>query len=224
MSGPVIRVEDLVKRYDGRTAVLDGVSFSVEEGEFVIVYGKSGCGKTTLLNMIGGLDRPTSGSVRIDGQDISGLSEDALSQLRLRKIGFVFQDFNLLTDLTVRENVALPLRFSKKGDGGRVDKLLREFDIYHIADELARRISGGEAQRTAIARAMVNEPRILLADEPTGNLDEDNTQNIMDMFHQARSAFGTTTVLATHDLDLAERSTSMMLLESGRAEMRPTKT
>ncbi len=221
MTIPVIEVEDLVKRYDGRSVVLNGVSFSVGEEEFVTVYGKSGCGKTTLLNIIGGLDRPTSGSVRIDGQEISELSEDELSQLRLHKIGFVFQDFNLLADLTVRENVALPLRFSGKQNWAKVDMLLEKFDISHISNELTSMISGGEAQRTAIARAMVNEPKILLADEPTGNLDSDNTQNIIDMFDQARTAFGTTTVLATHDHDLTGRATSMILLDSGRAEWHP---
>ena len=153
MGESVIDVKDLVKKFNGRSAVLDGVSFSVAEGEFVMVFGKSGCGKTTLLNILGGLDRPTSGNVIIDGQDIVDLSEDDLAKLRLAKIGFVFQDYNLLMDLTVRENVALPLRFSRKKDGGRVDSLLDKFDITHIANETANKISGGEAQRAAIARA-----------------------------------------------------------------------
>ena len=219
MTENVIEVADLVKKYNGRSAVLDGVSFSVGAGEFVTVYGKSGCGKTTLLNVLGGLDRPTAGSVKIDGQDLGPMTEDDLAKMRLEKIGFVFQDFNLLLDMTVRENVALPLRFSKKRDGGRVDSLLDKFDIKHIAEESANQISGGEAQRTAIARAMANEPKIILADEPTGNLDRENTENVMRMFEIARIDFGTTVVLATHDSDLSRYATSRVMLDSGRAKI-----
>ncbi len=219
MAENVIEVVDLVKKYDGRSAVLDGVSFSIGPGEFVTIYGRSGCGKTTLLNILGGLDRPTSGSVRIDGQDLTPMPEDALAKLRLDKIGFVFQDFNLLLDMTVRENVALPLRFSKKQDAGRVDSLLEKFDIKHIADEPANQISGGEAQRAAIARAMANEPKIILADEPTGNLDRENTENVMRMFGIARNEFGTTVVLATHDSDLSRHATSTITLDSGKAQI-----
>ena len=199
MAEHVIEVKDLVKRYNGRKAVLDGVSFSVDESEFVMIYGKSGCGKTTLLNILGGLDRPTSGSVVIDGESISALSEDDLAKMRLEKIGFVFQDFNLLLDLTVRENIALPLRFSGKEDGGRIDTMMEKFDIKPLANETANKISGGEAQRVAIARALVNEPKMILADEPTGNLDAENTANVMKMFGLVREDFGTTIVLATHE-------------------------
>jgi putative ABC transport system ATP-binding protein len=216
MGESVIEVRDLVKKFNGRSAVLDGVSFSVAEGEFVMIFGKSGCGKTTLLNILGGLDRPTSGNVIVDGQDIVDLSEDDLAKLRLAEIGFVFQDYNLLMDLTVWENVALPLKFSKKKDGGRVDKLLDKFDIKHIAKETANKISGGEAQRAAIARAMMNEPRIILADEPTGNLDAENTENVLEMFDRVRREFGTTIVLATHDRDLAKRATSRVHLDEGK--------
>jgi len=217
MAEHVIEVKDLVKKYNGRKAVLDGVSFAVDESEFVMIYGKSGCGKTTLLNILGGLDRPTSGSVVIDGESISTLSEDELAKMRLEKIGFVFQDYNLLMDLTVRENVALPLKFSKKKDGGRVDKLLDMFDIKHIAKETANKISGGEAQRAAIARAMMNEPKIILADEPTGNLDSENTGNVMDMFNRVRGEFDTTIVLVTHDHELAGHSTFRVHLDSGKS-------
>jgi ABC-type lipoprotein export system ATPase subunit len=217
MPGHVIEVKDLVKKYDGRSAVLKGISFAVSEGEFVMIYGKSGCGKTTLLNILGGLDRPTAGDVMLDGKSITDVSEDELARLRLEKIGFVFQDFNLLLDLTVRENVALPLRFSKKKDGGRVNALLEKFDIRHIANETANKVSGGEAQRTAIARAMMNEPRIILADEPTGNLDEENTTNVMDLFSLVRKEFGTTVVVATHDQGLFGRATGRILLKDGKA-------
>jgi len=137
--------------------------------------------------------------------------------MRLRKIGFVFQDFNLLMDLTVKENIALPLRFSRKNDGGCVMSMLEEFDIKHIANETANKISGGEAQRVAIARAMMNEPRIILADEPTGNLDDENTSNVMQMFGLVRKDFGATIVLATHDKELASHATTRIFLENGKA-------
>jgi ABC-type lipoprotein export system ATPase subunit len=217
MAEHVVEVTDLVKKYNGRKAVLDGVSFLVDEGEFVMVYGKSGCGKTTLLNILGGLDRSTSGSVVIDGESISVLSEDELAKMRLEKIGFVFQDFNLLLDLTVRENIALPLRFSGKQDGGRIDTMMDKFDIKPLANETANKISGGEAQRVAIARALVNEPKIILADEPTGNLDAENTANVMKMFGLVREDFGTTVVLATHDKELAGHATVRIFLEKGKA-------
>ena len=218
MAEHVIEVKDLVKKYNGRKAVLDGVSFAVDESEFVMIYGKSGCGKTTLLNILGGLDRPTSGSVVIDGESISALSEDELAKMRLEKIGFVFQDFNLLLDLTVRENIALPLRFSGKEDGGRIDTMMEKFDIKPLANETANKISGGEAQRVAIARAMMNEPRIILADEPTGNLDCENTANVMEMFGLVRREFDTTIVLATHDEELGKSATKRILLSEGKAE------
>jgi len=217
MADPVIYAKDLVRKFNGRTTVLDGVTFDIMEKEFVVVQGKSGCGKTTLLNIIGGLDRPTSGDVLIDGESLAGLSEDGLARLRLDKIGFVFQDYNLLADLTVRENVALPLKFSRKKDTGRVDELLGKFDIKHLSDETANKISGGEAQRTAIARAMMNEPRIILADEPTGNLDSENAATVLNTFQFVRRDFGTTVVMATHDRELGRGSSKRIRLDDGRA-------
>jgi putative ABC transport system ATP-binding protein len=217
MAGKVIEVNQLVKEYNGRRPVLDGISASIDEGEFVTVYGRSGSGKTTLLNILGGLDRPTSGEVAIDGQSIIGLSEDELSRMRLTKIGFVFQDFNLLLDMTVRDNIALPLRFSGKRDKGKVEGLLEKFEIKHVADETVNRISGGEAQRAAIARALMNDPKIILADEPTGNLDLENTENVIRIFQLVMKDFGTTIVLATHDRDLAGYSSSKIMLSDGKA-------
>jgi len=219
MANEVILVADLVKKYNGRSTVLDGVTFTVEPGEFVMIYGKSGCGKTTLLNILGGLDRPTSGEVAIDGRSVVGMSEDALAKLRLEKIGFVFQDFNLLMDLTIRQNVALPSLFSKKQSKDRVEELLKKFGIDKMADEPANRISGGEAQRTAIARAMMNNPRIILADEPTGNLDSENTANVIATFDLVRNDYGTTIVLATHDKELAKHATKRIYLEDGKARV-----
>lgn len=216
MAGHIIEVEGLVKQYNGRNAVLDGVSFSVDEQEFVTVHGRSGCGKTTLLNILGGLDRPTKGAVLIDGEDIVGMSENDLARLRLEKIGFVFQEYNLLMDLTIMENVGLPLRFSGRKDEGRTDKLLETFDIKHIAGTTANKVSGGEAQRAAIARALMNEPKILLADEPTGNLDDENTERVLDMFELARKDFGSTIILATHDSEVAARASRHIHIKDGK--------
>lgn len=219
MAKTVIEVDELHKKYGNGRPILDGVSFSVKEQEFVTICGKSGCGKTTLLNILGGLDRATSGRVVIDGEDISQMSEDKLARVRLRKIGFVFQDYNLLMDLSVRENVGLPLRLSRRKDRGRVDELLERFDIAHVADETANKISGGEAQRAAIARALMNEPRIILADEPTGNLDQENTENVIRVFQVAIKDFGMTVVLATHDRELATYASSTILLSEGHASI-----
>lgn len=217
MTRNVIVAEDLVKKYEGRKVVLDHVSFSIREGEFVTVYGKSGCGKTTLLNILGGLDRPTAGDVRIDGESLVEMSENQLADLRVRKIGFVFQDFNLLPDMTVRDNIALPLRFSRKKDKEVVENLIRMFDIEDVADEMANRISGGEAQRTALARALVNKPSIILADEPTGNLDIENSINVMESLDRVVRELGTTVVLATHDMELGKYSTFRIMLRDGKA-------
>lgn len=213
----VLDVDHIVKKYNDKKAVLADVTFSVREKEFVTIFGKSGCGKTTLLNILGGLDRPTSGSLFIDGDNIVGLSEDRLATIRLAKIGFVFQDYNLLMDMTVRENVALPLRFSARKDDGFVDELLEKFNIKHLAREDARKISGGEAQRTAIARALINKPRIILADEPTGNLDLESTETVLQTFRLAMKDLGTTVVLATHDREIARYATSKIYLDKGRA-------
>ena len=217
MPDPLIVVKDLVKRYDDRQTVLNGVSFSIEPGAFVTIYGKSGCGKTTLLNIIGGLDEPTSGEVEIDGRSLVNLKEDELARTRLNKIGFVFQDYNLLQELTIRENIMLPLLLARKRDEARADDLLRRFDIEAIAGTTANRVSGGEAQRAAIARAMANGPKIILADEPTGNLDSENTTNVIEMFQVARREFGTTVLLATHDENLAKHSTRSIRLIDGKS-------
>jgi putative ABC transport system ATP-binding protein len=214
--GALVVARDLVKRYNDKTEVLNGVSFSIETGDFVAVYGRSGCGKTTLLNILGGLDRPTSGVVEIDGDNIVDMDENELARLRLQKVGFVFQDYNLLNDLTVRENIELPLKFSRKTDGDRVGYLQETFGIGHISNDTANKISGGEAQRVAIARAMMNEPSIILADEPTGNLDDENAENVMEMFQLARREFGTTVVLATHDSQVAKHASRTMHLHEGR--------
>jgi putative ABC transport system ATP-binding protein len=216
MEVPAVEVTDLVKQYNERDAVLKGVTFALNPGEFVTLFGKSGCGKTTLLNIVGGLDRPTSGDVRIEGLSTVGMSEDRLARLRLDKIGFVFQDYNLLSGLTVRENIALPLQLSGKKVQRDPDELMKDFRIDHIAKETPNRISGGEAQRVAIARAMMNEPKVILADEPTGNLDAENTMKVIDAFKLIIKEFGTTVLLATHDKDLSVHSSSVIQLDMGK--------
>ena len=214
--GALVVARDLVKRYDEKTAVLNGVSFSIQAGDFVAILGRSGCGKTTLLNILGGLDRPSSGVVEIEGESIVEMNESELANLRLQKIGFVFQECNLLNDLTVRENIELSLKLSGKDDGDRVDYLQKTFGIDRISNDTANKVSGGEAQRVAIARAMMNEPSIILADEPTGNLDDENAENVIEMFQLVRRECGTTVVLATHNSQMAKRVSRTMHLHEGR--------
>ncbi len=200
----MIDVRDLYKRYGtDRTNVIDGVSLSVRKGEMIVLMGRSGCGKTTLLNLIAGLDRPDSGKIIIDGTSIDEMSEDGMARFRLLNVGFVFQDYNLITDLTILENVELPLKLAKKKDISAARRLLGVFDISSLADEKANTVSGGEAQRATIARAMANNPKVLLADEPTGNLDEENEINVMRYFRKIQDEFSTTIVIATHNTELA---------------------
>lgn len=213
----LLKVEDIHKRY-GTEEVLRGVSFEVERGQAKVFIGPSGTGKSTLLRCINQLTPPDKGRVFLEGAEVTHHRSD-INRLRA-SIGFVFQDFNLLLDLTVKENIALPLRFSRKKEEGRVKAMLKKFDIEDVANATASRISGGEAQRAAIARAMMNDPKIILADEPTGNLDSDNTENVMEMFGLVREDFGATIVLATHDKELSRHATAKILLENGKATIR----
>jgi len=217
MSEDVIVVRGLVKKYEGRPAILDGLDFSIGEREFAVVCGKSGCGKTTLLNILGGLDRPTEGAILLDGEDLVGATEDHLAKLRLHKIGFVFQDYNLLQELTIRENIALPLRLSGKTDARKVDDLLDTFGLTEIQGAYPNTLSGGESQRVAVSRALMNNPRVVLADEPTGNLDSDNAGKVIQALDLARDKYGATVVLATHDSSLVNHSTKTIQLECGKA-------
>ncbi len=218
MTGHTISVKDLVKHYGRNSPILDHVSFYVDSGDFAILYGQSGCGKTTLLNIMGGLDRPDSGSVLIDDIEITNLHENDLAKVRLNNIGFVFQDYNLLPELTVRENVSLPIGLSGKKNGEWVEELLEEFGLHSLAEEKAAQLSGGESQRAAIARAMANHPRIILADEPTGNLDSQNAEKVLEMFNVARKELDATIILASHDADLASYATRTLRLKDGRIE------
>jgi putative ABC transport system ATP-binding protein len=216
-----IRVVDLKKRYGiGEDAVfaLRGLSFSIDVGEFIAIIGPSGCGKTTLLNILGALDRPTTGKVYIDGVDISQLGNQELALVRSRRLGFVFQDFNLLSRMSVVENVELPLfiagadpAFSRR----RAMSLLGRLGIAHKAGKNVNNISGGERQRVAVARALANDPKIVLADEPTGNLDTRNTDMMMGLMKQLNKEFGKTLVIITHNPEVAAHAQRVISIRDG---------
>ncbi len=196
---------------DGVIHALAGVDLRVEPGELVAVRGRSGSGKTTLLNVLGGLDRPTSGRVAIDGRDLAGLSSAELLELRRRTIGFVFQGFGLLPILSAAENVEIPLRLAATAPGPRRERVREMLDVVGLGGRAEHRpaeLSGGEQQRVAIARALANRPRILLADEPTGQLDSETGHVVMTLIRQVVRAEGVTAIVATHDpamLDVADR-------------------
>jgi len=209
----MITLQDLSKVYrttDVETTALNGVDVDIDRGEFVAVMGPSGCGKSTLLNIIGMLDAPSSGSYRFDGEEIGRYGESQLARLRKRRIGFVFQSFNLIDELTVEENVALPLLYQKLSSGERATRVaetLERIGIAHRAGHYPQQLSGGQQQRVAVARAVVTQPDLILADEPTGNLDTRNGEDVMDLLRQLNEA-GTTVVMVTHspaDADYAHR-------------------
>ena len=205
----IIQFIDVYKSYrNGATPVtaLQGVSLSFETGDFVTIMGPSGGGKTTLLNLLAGLDLPDRGQIILQGRKISDLSDHDLTLLRRKEIGFVFQFFNLMPTLTVQENVELPLLLahSSKTEGSRVKTLLEYVGLWNRAQSFPAELSGGEMQRVAIARALVHQPVILLADEPTGNLDSENGKRIIELMERAATDFNTTVILVTHNPKIAE--------------------
>ena len=216
----VLRTENLKKYYGSSETMvraLDGVDLSVERGEFVAIVGTSGSGKSTLLHMLGGLDRPTSGKVFVDGRDISGLKEDALCVFRRRKIGFVFQSYNLVPVLNVYENIVLPIEL----DGNTVDeKYVRQIiGILGLKERLyalPAQLSGGQQQRVAIARALAAKPAILLADEPTGNLDSKTSQDVLSLLKVTGEKFGQTIVMITHNEEIAQLANRIIRIEDGK--------
>lgn len=215
----LIAASGLTKTYNrGRERIfaLKNVDFQVEEGEFVSIIGPSGAGKTALLNMLGCLDTPSSGSLRLNGVETSGLKERDLVKLRRESIGFVFQQFYLMPTLTARENIELPLLFShKSGDKRRIDEVLQMVGLADRGDHLPGQLSGGEMQRVAIGRALINDPKIILADEPTGNLDSATSKRIFQLFSELNRQ-GMTMIIVTHNLDLARRSQKMYTLKDGQ--------
>ena len=217
----MIEVKDLTKVFkteEVETWALDQVSLSVEKGEFVAVMGPSGCGKSTLLHILGLLDTASSGTYLLDGQDVSGYSERQRNALRKGTLGFVFQSFNLIDELTVRENIALPLLYmgvSAEERRRRVEEAMARMDITHRAGHFPRQISGGQQQRTAIARAIVTRPKLILADEPTGNLDSKNGKEVMGLLGELHKE-GTTIVMVTHSKHDAGYADRIVHLFDGR--------
>jgi putative ABC transport system ATP-binding protein len=219
-----VEVIDLTKRYGSgpeSTQALRGVSFSVEAGEFVSISGPSGSGKSTLLNAVGALDRPTSGRILLDGVDISRLSSSQLARIRNEKIGFVFQDFNLISRMSTVENVELPLSIRgvpPKQRRAKAMELLERFGIGEKAGRSPRELSGGQRQRVAVARALTNDPSIILADEPTGNLDSKNAGLTMEFLTKLNTDFGKTLIIITHDPDVASLAQRTILMLDGTVE------
>jgi putative ABC transport system ATP-binding protein len=217
----VVSAHSLCKAYllaDTKVEVLKGVTLNVARGEFVAIYGPSGAGKTTLLNMISGIDKPTSGTMIVLGQDLTVQNEDFLAEFRCRNVGFVFQSYNLVSTLTVAENVAFPMEWSRKGEAeieARVAELLETVGLQHRANHFPAQLSGGEQQRVAFARALANDPELILADEPTGNLDTKNGQKITQVLKMLK-ANGKTVIVATHDPELMQLADRTVCLEDGR--------
>ncbi|HZO94174.1 MAG TPA: ABC transporter ATP-binding protein [Candidatus Baltobacteraceae bacterium] len=222
MTAPVVRLEKLTKlyAYGGQaTVALDGVDLTLEHGEFVAVTGASGSGKSTLLHMIGLLDRPSSGRYWFEGEDVAALDADDLADLRSRRLGFVFQSYNLLARTTAAENVELPMIYAgvpERERRARALEALRVVGVADMADHASNQMSGGQQQRVAIARALVNDPGLILADEPTGALDTKSSQEIMSLFARLNAERGITVLLVTHEPDVARRAKRIVTFRDGR--------
>ncbi len=219
-SETVIDAQELIKTYqmgDVEVQALRGVSFNIQKGEVVAIMGPSGSGKSTLMNILGCLDLPTSGEYVLDGEQVSHLKDDQLAAIRNRKVGFVFQNFNLLPRISALDNVELPLRYAGNGDGKR-QRAKEALETVGLGDRINHRpseLSGGQQQRVAIARALINNPAILMADEPTGNLDSKSGKEIMDLLLSLNKDRGTTVILVTHDPTIAARAQRTMHLRDG---------
>ena len=216
----ILETKDLRKIYgsgDTEVRALDGVNLAVENGEFVAVVGTSGSGKSTLLHMLGGLDRPTSGQVIVDGKDISALKDEALTIFRRRKIGFVFQNYNLVPVLNVHENIVLPIHLDGAAvDTAYVDQIIQVLGLESKLQNLPNNLSGGQQQRVAIARALAAKPAIILADEPTGNLDSKTSQDVMSLLKVTSKKFSQTIVMITHNEEIAQMADRIIRIEDGR--------
>ena len=216
----ILETKDLKKYYgsgDTQVKALDGVDLAVEQGEFVAIVGTSGSGKSTLLHMLGGLDRPTSGSVTVDSRDIFSLKDEALTIFRRRKIGFVFQAYNLVPVLSVWENIVLPIQLDgNKVDTAYVNKVIEALGLEKKLKNLPNQLSGGQQQRVAIARALATKPAILLADEPTGNLDSRTSQDVLSLMKVTGQKFAQTMVMITHNEEIAQMADRIIRIEDGR--------
>ncbi len=218
----VLKTENL-KKYYGKDSILvralDGVDISIEKGEFLSIVGTSGSGKSTLLHMLGGLDRPTEGKVYVDGKDIFALKDEELTIFRRRKIGFIFQSFNLVPVLNVYENIVLPIEL----DGNRVDKafvkeIMKTLGLKEKIYSLPSQLSGGQQQRVAVARALASKPAIILADEPTGNLDSATSQDVLSLMKITSQRYGQTMVMITHNESIAQLSDRIIRIEDGKVQ------
>ena len=220
----ILETKDLRKVYgsgDTEVRALDGVDLTVEKGEFVAVVGTSGSGKSTLLHMLGGLDRPTSGTVTVDGRELSALKDEELTIFRRRKIGFVFQNYNLVPVLNVYENIVLPIQLDGKApDKGYVDQIIETLGLGNKLQNLPNNLSGGQQQRVAIARALAAKPAIILADEPTGNLDSATSLDVMGLLKVTAQKFSQTIVMITHNEELAQMADRIIRIEDGRIVVR----
>ena len=220
----ILETKDLRKVYgsgDTDVRALDGVDLTVEKGEFVAVVGTSGSGKSTLLHMLGGLDRPTSGTVTVDGKELSGLKDEELTIFRRRKIGFVFQNYNLVPVLNVYENIVLPIQLDgNQPDKGYVDQIIETLGLGNKLQNLPNNLSGGQQQRVAIARALAAKPAIILADEPTGNLDSATSLDVMGLLKVTAQKFSQTIVMITHNEELAQMADRIIRIEDGRIVVR----
>ena len=216
----ILKVGNLVKAYgsgDNIVRAVDDVSFEVERGEFVAIVGASGSGKSTLMHMIGGVDTPTSGHIFIDDKEITGMKPDKLAIFRRRQIGIVYQFYNLIPILTAEENITLPIDLDRrKTDPAKLDEVLRTLGIEDKRRSLPNQLSGGQQQRVSIARAIITEPALLLADEPTGNLDSKATDDIVSLLKMTNKTFGQTIVMITHDLDIAAQADRILTISDGK--------
>ena len=216
----VLEVKELTKKYgqgESEVIALDQVSFSVERGEFVAIIGASGSGKSTLMNMIGGIDHPTSGSVVIEGNDISSMNEDELAVFRSRNLGIIYQFYNLIPTLTAEENIALPWKLDgRKENKKRLTEMVHMLGLEKRAKHLPGQMSGGQQQRVSIGRALINEPAFILADEPTGNLDSKTSREILDILKYANRKYNQTILLVTHDENIALQAGRIITIGDGK--------
>ncbi len=216
----ILKVENLVKTYgkgDNLVTAVDNISFSIQKGEFVAIVGASGSGKSTLLHLLGGVDRPTSGKVYIDGKDIYSLNNDNLAIFRRRQIGIIYQFYNLIPILNVKENITLPCELdSQKVDEDRLNELISTLGLERRMNHLPNQLSGGQQQRVSIGRAMINNPAIMLADEPTGNLDSKASDEIVSLLRLSNKKFNQTVIVITHDLEIAKQADRVITIEDGR--------
>ncbi len=216
----ILRIENLTKIYgsgNNEVRALDGVSFSVEKGEFLAIIGPSGSGKSTLLHIIGGVDRPTGGKVWLNGQDVYAQDEEQLAIFRRRQVGLIYQFYNLIPVLNVAENMTLPVRLDgREVNEERLNELLDTLGLYERRSNLPNQLSGGQQQRVSIGRALMNAPSVVLADEPTGNLDSKNSQEIVELLRESNVRYGQTLIVITHDENIALQADRIIAIDDGR--------